>query len=86
MKNKIINYLGAKKTEIKYNPADKTIWIHRPTYNCAIVELKGLNGVQGECFRNNTYYLEEACLFHHEIGKFIAEAIKEKIDREKNYI
>lgn len=82
-KNKIINYLGSEKTEIKYNSEDKTIWLIRRTYNCPIVELTGKGGVQGECFRNGTYYFKEADRLHHEIGEFIAEAIKEKIEREK---
>lgn len=86
-KNKIINYLGVDKTEIKYNPDEKVIWLIRPTYNCMIVELKGLNGVQGECFYdNNRYDLDEAHELHHKIGEFIAEAIKEKIEREKNVL
>lgn len=84
-KNKVIKYLGADKTEIKYNSNDKVIWLIRPTYNCMIVELKGLNGVQGECFYDNCRYeLEEADKLHHEIGEFITEAIKEKLEREKN--
>ena len=79
----ITEYINGKVVYDKYG--GQQIWIQEPDGGCQLLaDVRGWGHIQNLFSKGNTIDIEKAAKFQDEIGRFIADAINEKISRLKS--
>ncbi|HRH53311.1 MAG TPA: hypothetical protein PLN38_08310 [Chitinophagales bacterium] len=70
--------------EVSYDREGQYFWVHgRSNGIQMLAELRGWGAIQNMFVKSGKINMEQSALFQDEIGEFIAVAINEKIEREK---
>lgn len=70
--------------KVSYDKEGQYFWIHGDSNGIQMLaELRGFGAIQNMFVKKGIIDMDAASLFQDEIGKFIAEAINEKMQRSK---
>lgn len=83
MRKKVIQWLTSGNSKIVFDEIGTYIWCRSKSEGDQMIgEVRGWGAIQNLFRTKNGIDFQKAEQFQDELGKFIAEAIQEKLDRE----